>query len=87
MRPGSKISSQRDFFEIDRSVLIGQVTALTLTIRGALTEIAMVADENVFDKRLSAKLKRKARELNRTAERLDALSKVLARARFPKPRK
>jgi len=86
MRPESKISSERDFFEIDRSVLIGQVKSLRLTIRGALTEIAMVADENVFDKRLSAKLKRKARALNRMAQRLDALSKVLARAKLPKPK-
>jgi hypothetical protein len=83
MRPGSKINSARDFFEIDRSVLIRQVKALRLTISGALTEIAMVAAENVFDKRLSAKLARKARELNRMAERLDVLSKVLARAKFP----
>ena len=87
MRPGSKINSERDFFEIDRSVLIRQVKALKLTIRGTLTEIAMVAAENVFDKPLSAKLTRKARELSRMAERLDALSIVLARAKFPKPPK
>jgi hypothetical protein len=87
MRPGSKITSERDFFEIDRSVLIGQVRALRLTIRGAITEIEMVAEENVFDKRLSAKLKRRARELDRMAERLDALSKLLASAKFPKPKK
>jgi hypothetical protein len=87
MRPGSETNSERDFFEIDRSVLIGRVKALRLTIQGALNEIAMVAAENVFDKGLSAKLTRKARELSRMAERLDALSKVLARAKFPRPPK
>ncbi|MGA7869327.1 MAG: hypothetical protein WCA22_00370 [Candidatus Binatus sp.] len=83
MRPGSKIDSERDCFEIDRSVLIGQVKALKLTIRNALTEIEMIAAENVFDKPLSAKLKRKARALNRMAQRLDVLGNVLTRAKFP----
>jgi hypothetical protein len=87
MRPGSEINSERDFFEIDRSVLIRQVKALRITVRRALTEIEMIAAENVFDKRLSAKLTRKARELSRMAERLEALSKVLTRAKFPKPKK
>jgi hypothetical protein len=83
MRPGSKIESERDFFEFDRSVLIGQVKDLQLIIRRAVTEISMVAAENVFVKPLSAKLKRKTRALDRMAERLDVLSDVLARAKFP----
>jgi hypothetical protein len=87
MRAGSKIDSEREFFEIDRSVLIDQLRVLKENLRGALTEIEMVAAETVFDKRLSAKLKRRARALNRTAERLDVLSKVLAGAKFPKPGK
>jgi hypothetical protein len=87
MRPGSKINSERDFFEIDRSVLFARVKALELTIQNALTEIAMVAAENVFDKPLTAKLNRKARALNQMAKRLDELGKVLARAKFPRARK
>lgn len=87
MRPGSKIESERDFFEFDRSTLIGQLSVLRLTVRNALTEIEMVAAEHVFDKPLSAKLKRKARALDRLALRLDDLSKVLARARFPRVRR
>jgi hypothetical protein len=87
MRPGSKLESERDFFEFDRSVLIGQVKALQLAIRNARTEIAMVAAENVFDKPLVAKLKRKARALDRMAQRLDDLGRVLARAKFPRVRK
>ncbi len=87
MRPGSKIESERDFFEFDRSTLIGQLNALRLTVRNAMTEIALVAAENVFDPPLSAKLKRKARALERVAQRLDDLGKVLARARFPRVRK
>jgi hypothetical protein len=86
MRPGSKIESERDFFEFDRGILIGQLNALQLTVRNAMTEIAMLAAENVFDKPLSAKLKRKARDLDRTARRLDDLGKVLARAKFPRVR-
>lgn len=87
MRPGSKLKSERDFFEFDRSVLIGQVKDLQLTIRRALTEISMVAAENVFDKPLSEKLKRKTRALDRMARRLDDLGKVLGRAKFPRVRK
>jgi hypothetical protein len=84
MRPGSKLESERDCFEFDRSNLIGQLNALRLTVRKALTEIAMVAGENVFDKPLSAKLERKARALDGIARRLDDLGKVLARARLPR---
>jgi hypothetical protein len=87
MRPGSKIESERDFFEFDRGVLIGQVNDLQHSIRNALTEISMVAAKNVFDKPLSVKLMRKARALGRMAERLDVLSNVLARAKFPGVRK
>jgi hypothetical protein len=87
MRPGSKIESERDFFEFDRRVLIGQVKALQATIRNASKEISMVAAENVFDKPLSAKLKRKARVLDRIARKLDDMSKVLARAKFLRVRK
>jgi hypothetical protein len=87
LRPGSKTEKERDFFEFDRSVLIVQVKDLQLNIQRALTEISMVAAENVFDKPLSAKLKRKARDLDRMARRLDDLGKVLARAKFPRLRK
>jgi hypothetical protein len=87
MRAGSKKNHERDFFEMDRSVLIDQLKALKQNLRGAVTEIEMIAAEAVFDKRLSAQLKLKARALNRTAESLNTLGKVLARAKFPKPRK
>jgi hypothetical protein len=83
MRPGGQIGSEREFFEFDRNILIGQLNVLQLTVRKTMTEIAMVAAENVFDKPLSAKLKRKARALDRIARRLDDLGKVLARAKFP----
>lgn len=82
MRPGSKLESERDLFEFDRSVLITELDAILLTVRNAVTELAMLAAENVFDKRLSANLKRKARDLDRMARRLDDLGKVLARAKF-----
>ena len=87
MRPGSKIENERDFFEFDRSVLIGQLKAVQLKVRNAVNEIAMLAAENVFDKQLSAKLKRKARDLDRMTRRLDDLGRVLARAKFPRVRK
>jgi hypothetical protein len=87
MRPGSRPKSERDFFEFDRSVLIGQVKALEATIRSASKEISMVAAENVFDKPLSAKLKRKSRTLDRIARNLEEMSKVLARAKFLRVRK
>jgi hypothetical protein len=87
MRPGARIESKRDLFEFDRGILIGQLNALRLTVRNATTEIAMVAAENVFDEPLSAKLKRKARALERVARRLDDLGKKLARAKSPRKRK
>ncbi len=87
MSPGSKLESERDFFEFDRNVLISQVKALQLAIRNARTEIAMVAAENVFDKPLVAKFNRQAGNLDRMAHRLDDLGKVLGRARFPRVRK
>ena len=87
MRPGRKLQSERDFFEFDRSFLISQLGVLQLTVRRVRTEIAMVAAENVFDKPLSAKLKRKGRALDRMARRLDDLGKVLARAKCPGAKK
>jgi hypothetical protein len=87
MRPGSTKDGERDFFEIDRNILIGQVNALVLIIENVMTELAMVAAENVFDKPLSAKLKVKARAMARMAQRLNDLSKVLARAKSPRTRR
>jgi hypothetical protein len=85
MKRGSRIGSERDYFEIDRSVLIGRVNALKLTIQNTIAEIALLAAESVFDKPLSAKLIQKARVLDRMARRLEVLSNTLARARFPGP--
>ncbi len=84
MKSRSKTGGDRDLFEIDRSVLLNQLNALRLTVRNALTELAMIAAENVFDKPLTTKLKQNALALNRMDARLDALAKVLARA---KPRR
>ena len=87
MKSRSKTGGDRDLFEIDRSVLLNQMNALKRTVRKALTELAMTADENVFDKPLTAKLKQNALALQRMGARLDALAKVLARAKLPAPRK
>ena len=84
MKSRSKTGGDRDLFEIDRSVLLNQLNALRLTVRNALTELAMIAAENVFDKPLTTKLKQNALALNRMDARLDALVEVLARA---KPRR
>jgi DNA-binding transcriptional regulator GbsR (MarR family) len=84
LRPGSKFENERDFFEFDRSVLITQLDAILLTGRSAVTDLAMLAAESVFDRPLSEKIKRKARNLDRMARRLDDLGKVLARAKFPR---
>jgi hypothetical protein len=87
VRAGSKIDSARDLFQFDRDALLGQLEALLLVIRNAATEIAMVAAENVFDRRLSAELKRKARQLNREARRLETIGSAIARAKFPPKKK
>ena len=87
MKSRSKTGGDRDLFEIDRSILLNQVNALKLTVRNALTELAMIAAENVFDQPLTAKLKQNALALKRMGARLDALAKVLARAKLPASRK
>ena len=87
MKSRSKTGGDRDLFEIDRSILLNQVNALKLPVRNALTELAMTAAENVFDKPLTAKIKQNARALKRMATRLDALARVLARAKLPASRK
>jgi hypothetical protein len=81
MKPRSKTGRVRDLFDIDRGLLLCQVTALRRTVRNALTELSMIAAENVFAAPLTAKLKQNALALNRMAARLDALTKVLARAK------
>src|SRR5271154_1691996 len=87
MKSRSKTGGGRDLFDIDRSILLNQVNALKLTVRNALTELAMIAAENVFDQPLTAKLKQNALALKRMGARLDALARVLARAKLPAPRK
>jgi len=87
MKSRSKTGGDRDLFEIDRSILLNQVNALKRTARNALTELAMIADENVFDKPLTTKLKQNALALNRMRARLEALAKVLACAKLPASRK
>ena len=87
MKPRSKTCRDRDLFDIDRGVLLGQVNALRRTVRNALTELGMIAAENVFARPLTAKLKQNALALKRMAARLDALTKVLARAKLPAARK
>jgi len=81
MKPRSKTGTDRDLFDIDRSILLNQVNALRRTVRNALTELAMIAAENVFAKPLTAKLKQNGLALNRMAARLDALTNVLACAK------
>jgi len=87
MKPRSKTCRDRDLFDIDRGVLLGQVNALRRTVRNALTELGMIAAENVFARPLTAKLKQNALALKRMAARLEALTKVLARAKLPAARK
>jgi len=87
MKSRSKTGGDRDLFEIDRSILLNQVNALKRTVRNALTELAMIADENVFDQPLTTKLRQNALALNRMRARLEALAKVLARAKLPASRR
>jgi len=87
MGPGSKIDSARDAFEIDRKALLHQVKVLLLTMHEAATELAMLAAENVFDKRVSAALKQRARTLRRASRKLDGIGDALSKAKFPKARR
>ena len=68
---------------MDRSVVARQLRDLWRANEDTATELEMIAAENVFDKRLSATLARKARALHRMAKSMKELHLVVARARFP----
>jgi hypothetical protein len=77
---------QHDIFEIDRSNLIFQLRILRRAINESAEEIDMIAIERVFVDSLSRALTRSARRSYLLAEDLDALLRLVERARLPKAR-
>ncbi len=72
------------WFEIDRSSMAGQLRNLRRAIEESATEMEMVAAERVFSKSLSRALTRRARTLQRVANDLNYLLRLVARAQIPK---
>jgi len=85
---GSQAGKRPDFaltwFEIDRSSMAGQLRNLRRAIEESATEMEMVAAERVFSKSLSRALTRRARTLQRAANDLNHLLRLVARAQIPK---
>lgn len=81
------VKSSADFalqcFHIDRAEVSARLYKLSHSLAAGAVEMEMVAAERVFDKRFSAQLVRKARDLKRLAKQLNRMHEDAARARFP----
>ena len=81
------VNSPPDFalecFHIDRAEVAARLYRLSKALSAGAAELEMVAAERVFDKRFSAQLVRKARDLKRLAKQLNRMHEEAARARFP----
>ena len=73
-----------EYFEIDQSVVLGQLQNLRRAIEEGAEELEMVAAERVFDKSLSRALERRARQLQQTAKDLNSLLRSIASAHLPR---
>ena len=70
-------------FHLDRADVSLSLGRLSRTLASGAMELDMVAAERVFDKSFSAKLGRKARDLQRLANALNHMHEEAARAPFP----
>ena len=76
---------ERKWFELDRGIVIGQVSALRRSITVGAKQMEMIAAERVFDQPLSEMILRKARAMQRVARDLKDLAiKVAAATGYPK---
>jgi len=76
---------ERKWFELDRGVVIGQVSALRRSITNGAKQLDMIAAEKIFDQPLSEMILRKAIALQKLARELKQLAiKIAAATGYPK---
>src|SRR5258708_6911754 len=74
--------SQRSCFQADQNALVKELKFVETAIEDGATEIAMIAVESVFDKKVSKTLTSEARALHRMVRGLKDLRLEVARARL-----
>jgi hypothetical protein len=82
-----RLYSERWCFQMDQSALIQKLKFVGNAIEDGATEMAMIAEESVFDRQVSKILVGTARALRRMADGLKDLRVEVARARFREARK
>ncbi len=80
----SESYSQRSCFQADQNALVKELKSVEDAIEDGATEIAMIADESVFEEEVSRTLTGEARALHRMVRVLKDLRFEVARARLPK---
>jgi hypothetical protein len=78
-----ELYSLQSCFEADRSALLQQLEDVGKAVEESATEMAMMAVERVFDRRVSKILASEVRAMNRMARGLKDLRLDVARARLP----
>ena len=78
---------ERKWFELDRSIVVDELTDLRETINRGAMQLEMVSAEGMFDQPLSEAIGRKAGALRRLSRKLKNLAiKVASAAGYPKIR-
>ena len=76
---------ERKWFELDRSDVIGQLSALRRALANGARQMEMIAAERMFHKGLSDEILEKAQALKRIARQLKELAvKVTSATGYPK---
>jgi len=76
---------ERKWFELDRGIVIGQVSTLRRSITNGAKQMDMIAAEKIFDQPLSEMILRKAQALQKLARELKELAiKIAAATGYPK---
>jgi hypothetical protein len=79
---------ERRWFELDRSAVIGQLSALRRAIANGAMQMEMIAAERIFEEPLSEEIRQKTFALKRFARQLKELEvKVTSASGYPKPNK
>jgi hypothetical protein len=78
-----ELYSLQSCFEADRGALLRQLEDVGNAVEESATEMAMIAAEGVFDRRVSKILASEVRAMRRTVQGLKDLRVDVARARLP----
>lgn len=85
---GGEEDLERRCFEYDRGAVLGQIDSLHRALDQNSEELALIAEEGVFKKRVSDKLSRTARLLRSVSQELDGLrGRVAKTSTYPRGHK